>query len=98
MSKKNKPFKLNRLTMAVMLATATIPQFASAGAGWGDSTNPANPNGKIQTFYASSPSGLFQAGACFDAAGNAAVPAAGGLCDSGGYIDPTTGILQRGDT
>ena len=92
MSKKNKPFKLNRLTMAVMLATATIPQFASAGAGWGDSTNPANPNGKIQTFYASSPSGLFQAGACFDAAGNAAVPAAGGLCDSGGYIDPTTGI------
>jgi len=78
-------FALKAMTRAVLVAmSAALPLSVMGGAGFGDTTNPAFPNGKTRAFYANSPSGLYPAGACFDTAGNPAAPAAGGLCDSGG--------------
>lgn len=78
-------FVVKALTRAVVLAMAALPVSVMGGAGFGDTTNPSFANGKMRSFYANSPSGVYPAGACFDAAGNAVAPVAGGLCDSGGH-------------
>ena len=78
-------FAVKTITRAVLLAmSASLPLSVMGGAGFGDTTNPSYPNGKTRAFYANSPSGVYPAGACFDASGNPATPAPGGLCDSGG--------------
>ena len=93
---------LKTMTRAVLLAMSTaLPVTVLGGPGFGDTTNPNFANGKMPTFYANSPQGVFPAGACFDDAGNPAAPLSGGSCDSGGnpnglglrkFVDPLPGL------
>jgi FtsP/CotA-like multicopper oxidase with cupredoxin domain len=100
MSRRNK-FKTQPIAKAVVAFTTLLTAAAAvhAGAGFGASSNPAFANG-MRTFYANSPSGLFDAAACFDLNGNAATPATTVLCDSGTalrkFVDSLPGLTPAG--
>ncbi|MBS1159162.1 MAG: Fibronectin type domain protein [Proteobacteria bacterium] len=56
----HKQFKLNKITLAVLLSLGSPASvhLAHAGAGWGDNIDITGAPIKVQTFYANSPSGL----------------------------------------
>ncbi|MFA6064133.1 MAG: fibronectin type III domain-containing protein [Gallionella sp.] len=78
-------FKRSPIALAVAL-TMVVPlsvNQAQAGAGWGDNADMVN---KVPTYFATSPTGLRRASACFDLNGRFTTPVPGGLCDSGTAI------------
>jgi FtsP/CotA-like multicopper oxidase with cupredoxin domain len=91
-----KSFKLNRIAVAVAMATtAAVPQIATAGAGWGDTTYADGR--KMQTYSANSPTGILPAGSCFSISGAAGT---GADCDTGvalkKFVDTLPGLTAAG--
>jgi FtsP/CotA-like multicopper oxidase with cupredoxin domain len=90
---KSSTFKLNPIAASIVLAMASqlSASVAYAGAGWGDNTDISGNPIRVQTFYASSPSGLHPQ---YDAAGQPT----GAMSDSGTalrkFVDPLRGAYN----
>jgi FtsP/CotA-like multicopper oxidase with cupredoxin domain len=96
---KGSTFKLNPIAASIVLAMASqlTASVAFAGAGWGDNTDISGNPIRVQTFYASSPSGLHPK---YDATGAPVLDPLGNpvMSDSGTalrkFVDPMPGAYN----